>query len=140
MAVAQLAGDGEAILVIARRGRAVEQRHLVRQVLDAAASTSIVPWRLDSAAQPRQELAPRGAVLVQLQGGRDLRLGGVQKGAERTRSRQCSRSVIAASRQEPQLPCRKVRRGREPGLGPPGWGAAAYWPACSPARPSVRRR
>ena len=88
-AVAQLPGDAETVMRvtlggdrIAGRRRAVEQVELVRPVLDAVAQ------HVDHAAlrnlplQPRQELAPRRAVLGQVQRGGRLGLGDLQEDGE----------------------------------------------------------
>ncbi len=78
-AVAQLAGDAEAVggvalagLRVARRGRAVEEVEVVRAVLDAVAQHVDDAALGDLALQAGQELAPRRAVLVEGE-----RVGGV---------------------------------------------------------------
>ena len=88
-AVAQLAGDAEAVrgvalrgLGVARRRRAVEQVELVRPVLDAVAQHVDDAALADLALQAGQELAPRRAVLVEVERLGRLGLGGLQEGAE----------------------------------------------------------
>ena len=88
-AVAQLAGDAEAVLleaflslVVASRRRAVEQVQVVRPVLDAVAQHVDGAAFGNLALEPGQELAPRRAVLGQTQRVRRLGLGRAQKGAE----------------------------------------------------------
>ena len=88
-AVAKLPGDGEAVpleavpgLLVARRRRTVEQREVVRAVPDAVAQHLDRAPLGNLALQPRQELAPRRAVLVQRQGLGRLRLGVAQEGGE----------------------------------------------------------
>ena len=88
-AVVKLPGDGEAVLretlpglLVAGRGRAVEEVEVVRAVPDAVAQhLDGAPLR-DLALQPRLELAPRRPVLVQCQGLGGLRLGGVEEGGK----------------------------------------------------------
>ena len=88
-AVAQLPGDAEAVLritlagdCIAGRGRPVKEVELVRPVLDAVAQHVDRPALADLPLQPRQELAPRRAILGQVQRGGRLGLGDLQEDGE----------------------------------------------------------
>ena len=83
-AVAELPGDREAILVVAlgrrrvaRRGRAVEEFDRMWPVLDAVAQHVDRAALADFTLQAGQELAPRGAILVEVErlGHLGLRLG-----------------------------------------------------------------
>ena len=88
-AVAQLPGDAETVLritlagdCIAGRGRPVKEVELVRPVLDAVAQHVDHPALADLPLQPRQELAPRRAILGQVQRGGRLGLGDLQEDGE----------------------------------------------------------
>ena len=88
-AVAKLPDNGEAVpfeaflrLHISGRGRAVEQFDVVRAALHAVAQHVDGAALGDLALEPRQELAPRRAVLVQRERFGGLRLRVVQEGGE----------------------------------------------------------
>ena len=81
-AVAQLSGDAEAVsvveglrLLVPRRGRAVEEREVVRTMLDAVAEDVDDAALADLSLKPSQELPAGGAVLVQTQGVSSVSLG-----------------------------------------------------------------
>jgi hypothetical protein len=85
-AVAQLAGDAEAVggkalggLDVAWRRRAVEEIERMPAVLEALAQQVDDAPPGDLALEPGQELEPRGALVVEVKGLGDLRLGGAQK-------------------------------------------------------------
>ena len=88
-AVAKLPDDGEAVppeavpsLLVAGRRGAVEEIEVVRAVPDAVAQHLDRAPLGDLALQPRQELAPRRAVVVQRQRLGGFRLGVVQEGGK----------------------------------------------------------
>ena len=88
-AVAELPGDGEAVLrkafprlLVAGRRRPVEEVHIVRAVPDAVAQDLDGAPLRNLALKPRQELAACRTVLVQRQGRGRLRLGTAQEGGK----------------------------------------------------------
>ena len=88
-AVAELTGDGEAILpeallglLVLGRGGSVEQVEFVRTVPDAVSEDVDGAAFGDLALQPGKEPAASGAVFGQSQGRGGFGLGGVQEGAE----------------------------------------------------------
>ena len=88
-AVAELTGDGEAVLpeaslrlLVLGRGRAVEEVEVVRAVLDAVAENIDGAALRDLALQAGEELATGGAVLVESESGGRVGLGGVEEGAQ----------------------------------------------------------
>ena len=88
-AVAELARDAEAVgrvalggLGVARRRRAVEEVDVVRAVLDPVAQHVDDAALADLALQPREELAPRRAVLAEVERLGDVRLRLAQEGRE----------------------------------------------------------
>ena len=87
VAVAQLAGNGKAVLgvagrrgVVARRGRSVEQRHRVLAAPDAVAQYVDDAAIAHLAIEAGEELASGGVVVVQGQGGRCCGLGCSEEG------------------------------------------------------------
>ena len=97
-AVAELAGDAEAVrrvalggLGVAGRGRAVEEVDVVRAVLDAVAQHVDHAALADLALQAGEELAPRRAVLAEVERLGDLRLRGAQEGAQAGRGPRSTR-------------------------------------------------
>jgi len=88
-AVAELPGDAEAIpgvplggRRVARRGRPVEQVEVMRTVLQAVAQHVHHAALRDLSLEPREELAPRRTVLIQVEGFRGFRLRRQQEPAE----------------------------------------------------------
>ena len=88
-AVAELPRDAEAVggvalggLGVARGRRAVEEVEVVRPVLEPVAQDVDGAALGDLALQPRQELAPSGAVLAEVERLADVGLGRAQEGRE----------------------------------------------------------
>jgi hypothetical protein len=88
-AVAELARDAEAVglvlfggLEVTRRGRAVEEVEVMRPVLESMAQYVDRAALGDLALQAGQELAPRRAVLSQVERVDDVRLRFAQKGGK----------------------------------------------------------
>ena len=98
-AVAELAGDAEAVrgvalrgLRVARRRRAVEEVEVMRPVLDAVAQHVDHAALGDLALQPGQELAPRRAVLAEVERSATSGCVSRRKAESCARSTQYSRS------------------------------------------------
>ena len=114
-AVAELPRDAEAVggvalggLVVAGRGRAVEEVEVMRAVLDPVAQHVDGAALRDLALQPRQELAPRRPVLVEVE--RRRRHPAASR-AERPRAGRGRRSTRGRS---PRVAADPARRRRPP--------------------------
>ena len=88
MTLKRFAAKRSAALRVARRRRAVEQVDVVRAVLDALAQHVDDAALGDLALEPREELAPRRAVVVEVERVDQLRLRRQQEAASCDRSTQ----------------------------------------------------